>query len=534
MRLLIGWCALVVVPAVCGAQAQEAPFTIILEGGIIYDGQGNAAFVADIGIRGRRIAAIGDLAEQRAGLRLDVRGLAVAPGFIDIHSHALRNPPEQSGLFRHPLAENYIRQGVTTAIGGPDGGSAYPIGEVLAQLETTPSAINFGTLVGHGTVRRLVMGNENRTPTSEELDEMKALVEAAMQEGAFGLSSGLKYVPGAYAETEEVIELAKVAGAYGGLYKSHMRDEGLELLASVEETIRIGEKGGLPTQLTHHKVIGKYMWGHSTETLRMVDEARTRGVDVTIDQYPYIASSTSLTILFPAWSLEGSFDDLKARLNNVDTRARIKEAIIFNLDRDRGGGNPANVAIANCPWDTTLNGKNLAIILEERGQPVTVPNAAELAMELQEKGGFQGIFFAMDEVDVKRIMQHPMTMVASDGGIPTPGVGVPHPRNYGTFPRVLGDYVRQQNILLLEEAIRKMTSLPAQRLRLPGRGALQAGAIADLVVFNPDSIIDTATFQEPHQYATGVSHVVVSGQLVLHDGAMTGLRPGQVLRLTDY
>lgn len=519
--------------SVC-AQAPDTVFAFILEGGTVYNGLGNDGFVADVGIYDERISAIGDLSDRRAGKRLDVTGLVVAPGFIDIHSHAVRLPAEQSGLFRHSLAENYIRQGVTTAIGGPDGTSVYPIGEVLARLETQPAAINFGTMVGHGTIRRLVMGNENRAPTPAELAQMQALIETAMRDGAFGLSSGLKYVPGAYAETEEVIALAKVAGRYGGFYKSHMRDEGLELLASVEETIRIGEEGDLPTQLTHHKVIGKYMWGHSTETLRMVDAARARGVDVTIDQYPYIASSTGLTVLFPAWSLEGSFEDLKARLANPVSRARIKDAIIFNLERDRGGGDPANVAIAHCPWDSTLNGKNLAMILEERGEPVTVPNAAELALELQEKGGFQGIFFAMDEGDVTRIMQHPMTMIASDGGIPTRGLGVPHPRNYGTFPRVLGRYVREHGVLSLAEALRKMTSLPAQRLGLVDRGIVQSKAMADLVVFDPDAIIDTATFQEPHQYAEGVVHVFVAGQAVLLNRTMTGLRPGHVLRSTTH
>lgn len=531
MRTLFGLLLFVLLPPLlASAQTPDTVFTVILEGGAVYDGLGNEPVVADIGLLDDRIAVIGDLTGERAGLRLDVSGLALVPGFIDIHSHAAGSTPDGSGIFQHPLAENYIRQGVTMVLGGPDGSSAFPIGEFLARLDVTPPAINFGTMVGHNTIRRRVMGNENRAPTPAELIAMQDSVGQAMQDGAFGLSTGLKYVPGAYAETDEVIALAHVAAQYGGIHKSHMRDEGLEVLASVEETIRIGEEGGLPTQLTHHKLIGKYMWGNSTATLRLVDEARARGVDVSIDQYPYIASSTGLTILFPAWSLEGSQEDLVARLQDANTRAQIKEAIVFNLERDRGGGNPANVAVAYCEWDTTLNGLNLAEILELRGEPVTVERAAELAMDLQEQGGFQGIFFAMSEDDVARIMQHPMTMIASDGGIPTMDRGVPHPRNYGTFARVLGRYVREQGLLPFAEAIRKMTSLPAQRLGLTDRGIIRVGAFADIAILDPETIIDTATFPKPHQYATGVMHVFVNGQVALLNGEMTGVRAGRALR----
>ena len=277
-------------------QAQEATvLTVVLEGGDVYDGLGGPPSRRDVGILGDRIVAMGDLSGRRAGYRLDVSGLAVVPGFIDVHSHAVR------GVFRHPLAENYTRQGVTTVLGGPDGGSPYPIGEFLAKLDATPPAINFALTVGHGTIRRAVIGNEDRAPSPEELEKMKAMVAQAMREGAFGLSSGLKYVPGAYASTEEVIELARVAGYFGGFYISHMREEGLELLDAVRETIRIGEDGGLPAQITHHKVVGAPMWGSSVKSLALIDEARRRGVDITIDQYPYTASSTSLSILFPAW-----------------------------------------------------------------------------------------------------------------------------------------------------------------------------------------------------------------------------------------
>jgi dihydroorotase/N-acyl-D-amino-acid deacylase len=510
----------------------EQIFSVILEGGTIFDGTGGDSVVADIGIIGERIAATGDLAGKRTGLRLDVKGLAVVPGFIDIHSHADSRRADRGGITLLPEAENELRQGVTTVIGGADGGSHFPLAEYFEYLEAVPAAINFGAFVGQGTIRRKVMGNEDRVPTAEDLDKMKALVEQAMREGAFGLSSGLKYVPGAYSKTEEVIELAKVAARYNGIYISHMRDEGLQIFESVEETIRIGEEGGLPAQITHHKIIGAKMWGKSVETLRLVDEARARGVDVSMDQYPYTASSTGIAVLMPRWSLEGDSAAVAARLRDPETRAKIKKAIIFNLEEDRGGGDPANVVVAHCAWDTSLDGMNLSEILRMQGRVVSVENAANLVMEIQEKGGASGIFHAMSEDDLKRIMQHPFTMHASDGGIPTPGVGVPHPRNYGTFPRVLGRYVREQKILSFSEAIRKMTSLPAWRLGLKDRGVLKIGAVADIAVLDRDKIIDRATFSAPHQYSEGVQHVFVSGKAALLNGELTGVRAGKVLRGT--
>jgi dihydroorotase/N-acyl-D-amino-acid deacylase len=499
-------------------------FSIILEGGLVYDGQGGVPFRADVGIVGDRIGAVGNLAGRRAALRIDVSRLVVAPGFIDIHSHADRE------VLERPLAENYLRQGVTTIVIGADGASLHPIGEALARLDAEPPAVNVATMIGHGTVRHEVMGNENRAPTDEELEQMRRLVDAGMREGAFGLSSGLKYAPGAYATTDELIALARVAGSYGGLYISHLRDEGLQLMDGLQEAIRIGEEGRLPAQITHHKVIGKTMWGASIESLRLVDEARTRGIDVSMDLYPYTASSTSLSVLFPAWSLEGRSDDLVARLHDPESRARIKEAIEFGLKEERGGGDPANVAVAFCPWDTTLNGKTLADILRDRGLEPRIHNAAELVMELQERGGLSAIYYAMHEEDVRRIMQHPMTMIASDGGIPEPGVGRPHPRHYGTFARVLGKYTREENVLALPESIRRMSGLPAWRLGLADRGEIRAGALADIVVFHPDFVADQATFTDPHRYSLGIEHVIVNGQFALQHGALRGIRAGRALR----
>ena len=525
-------CAVVLVLAsavVCLGQTTDGPrYHLVLEGGTIYDGRGGEPYRADVGIVGDRITAIGDLEGARAAERLDVSVLAVTPGFIDIHSHAV------GGVFRHPLAENYVRQGVTTVIEGPDGSSPLPIGDFLARIDLHPPAINFGLTVGHGTIRNQVMGNEDRAPTEDELEAMKHLVEQAMSEGAFGLSTGLKYVPGAYATTEEVIALARVAARFGGFHVSHMREEGLELLAAVEETIRIGEEGGLPTQLTHHKVVGAPMWGASEQSLALVDAARSRGVDVTIDQYPYTASSTSLSILFPAWSLEGEPEDLLARLRDPDTRARIKAGVALSLRVDRGGGHPKNVVISQCEWDPSLNGMSLADILARRGENQDdLAAAAELALELQEKGGFSGIFHAMQEQDVIRIMRHPQTMIASDGGIVAPGEGVPHPRNYGTFARVLGHYARDEGVLSLPEAIRKMSSLPADRLGLADRGRLGIGGVADIAVFAVDEIDDPAAFGDPHHYAKGARHVLVGGVFVLLESEVTGARPGRALRRGD-
>lgn len=508
---------------------QRDPLDVILVGGSVYSGENAQPIVADVGISDDRIVAVGDLHDRQAELHLDVSGLAVVPGFVDIHSHAVRSDPEE-GIFRWPDAENLIRQGVTTVVGGPDGGSPLPISATFAALEARPAAVNFATFVGHGSIRGLVIGDDDRPPTEVELEMMRGEVRAAMEQGAFGLSSGLIYPPGRFATTEEVIELAKVTAEYGGIYISHMREEGLDVLKSVVETIRIGEEGGLPTQLTHHKIVGAPMWGKSTETLRLVDEAIARGVDVSIDQYPYTASSTSLTILFPGWSLDGGRDELLARMADPDQRARLRDDIVYRIEVDRGGNDPANVVLASCPHDSTINGLNLSQRLRQQERDVSNENAADLLMELVEAGNCSAIFHAINEEDVKNIMRHPATMPASDGGIEGPSERVPHPRNYGTFSRVLGYYVREQNLLPLHTAIHKMTMLPANRIGLSDRGRIAAGAIADIAVIDPETVIDKSTFENPHQYAEGTSHVFVSGEAVLLNGEMTGSRPGKVLR----
>ncbi len=498
-------------------------YDLLITGAKIVDGSGAPWFYADIGIKGDAIAAIGPLANATATRRIDAHGLVAAPGFIDIHSHGRR------GIFEVPTAENYLREGVTTFVEGPDGSSPVPLAPFLDRLSKTPMSVNVGSMVGQGSIREQVVGLADRRATPAEIERMKSMAEQAMRDGAFGLSTGLFYVPGSYTPTEEVIELAKVVGRMGGIHISHMREEAGHLLDSVRETIRIGEEGRLPTQITHHKVIGRANWGASVETLKLVEEARARGVDVTIDQYPYTASSTGISSLFPRWSLEGGQKSLLERLAAPDQRARIKAAIVQAIRDDRGGGDAKNVAIVSCTFDPKLAGKTLADLTRARGAAPTMENAAETAMELQEKGNCSAVYHAIGEQDVVRIMRSPYTMIASDGEIPVFGQAAPHPRSYGTFARVLGVYVREQHVLSLEDAVRRMSGYPAARLKLWDRGLLRPGMKADIVIFDPERVGDRATYEQPHQYSVGVRDVIVNGKPVLANGAVTSERPGRVL-----
>ena len=507
------------------AQDKQAPsYDLILRGGRIIDGTASPWYRADLAIKGDTIVRIAPSIAEPATRVVDVKGLVVAPGFIDIHTHARR------GIFEVPTADNYLRQGVTTLIEGPDGSSPIPIGAFLAKVQAVRITPNFAMFIGQGSVRSEVMGEVDRPATKAELDQMRALVTQGMNDGAFGLSSGLFYVPGAFTPTEEVIELARVAGAMGGIYISHMRDEAKGLEESVRETIAIGEKGGLPTQITHHKVVGKKYWGGSVQTLRMVDEARARGVDATIDQYPYTASATSIgAALLPAWAQEGGRDATLKRLKDPATRAKIKAESAAIIRDERGGGDPKNVSVSACQFDPKLAGQTLAQITQGRGLAVTLENAAETAMWIVEQGGCGGIFHAIGEEDLQRILVHPATMIGSDGEVAVFGRNVPHPRSYGTFARVLGLYVRDKKLLPLETAVQKMSAFPAQRLGLSDRGVLRAGLKADVAVFDAATVRDTATFERPHSYAEGVSLVVVNGQIVFEGGKMTEARPGRVL-----
>jgi N-acyl-D-amino-acid deacylase len=505
------------------AAAVAQTYDVVIAGGRILDGAGNPWYLGDLGIQGDTIAYVGPAGRVHGRVTLDAKGLAVAPGFIDTHSHARR------GIFESPAAENQIREGVTTLIEGPDGSSPLPVKPFLDKLAATQFSVNFGTLVGQGSIREKVIGLKDRKATAEEIATMRELARQAMLDGAFGLSTGLFYLPGIFTPTEEVIEIAKVVGAMGGVHTSHMRDEAAGILDSVRETIRIGEEGGLPTQVTHHKILGRANWGRSVDTIRLIEQARARGVDVTIDQYPYTASSTGTGALFPQWSLESGQQAFLERLAAPEQRARIVAAIADRIENDRGGGDPNNVVMASCSFDPSLAGKSLAEITAARGVAVTFQSAAETAIDLQRRGGCSAIYHAISEDDLERILRYPFTMIASDGGIPLFGKDVPHPRNYGTFARVLGRYVRERKVLTLEDAVRRMTSLPASRFRIFDRGLLRPGMKADVMVFDPATVADKADFARPHQYAVGARHVLVNGKPVLVDGAMTAARPGQVL-----
>lgn len=496
------------------------------------DGTGNPWFLADVGIKGDSVVAVDTRLDAIGARVIDATGLVVAPGFVDVHSHSEEGREGQDAI-GNPSAENNVRQGVTTIIASPDGGGSVKVGDYLAKVAAARPAVNVGSFIGHGAVRGAVIGQADRAGTPDELARMKDLVRTGMREGAFGLSTGLFYVPGSYAPLQEVIDLAAVAGEFGGIHQSHMRDETGKVLDSVRDTIAIGEQGHLPTQVTHHKIIGKANWGKSVETLRLIDEARARGVDATIDQYPYTASSTSIQGgLFPTWVQEGGREKMLERLRDESQLRRTLQSVTSSIQNDRGGGDPANIVLAACPFDPSLAGKNLAQILRERKRPPTPDQAADLAVEIVQKGGCSAVYHAISEDDLVRIMKHPATMIASDAapGIPTFGKDVPHPRAYGTFARVLGVYVREKKVLTLEEAVRKMSAFPAARMGLADRGIIRPGMRADLVVFNPDTVIDKATFDRPHQYAEGVSAVLVNGVVTLADGKMTGERAGRALR----
>src|SRR5919108_3473690 len=499
-RLLL---LLAFVPYAVGAQPATPSYDLILRRARIVDGTGSPWYRGDIGVRGDTIARIAPSIASDAARVIDLNGLVAAPGFIDIHTHARR------GIFDVPTAENYVRQGVTTLIEGPDGGSAVPLAPFLDKVAALRTSANFASFIGQGSIRSAVIGEVNRTASSDELERMRDLVRQGMEDGALGLSSGLFYVPGTFTPTAEVVELARVAGRMGGIYISHMRNEAAGVVDSVRETIAIGEQGGLPTQVTHHKVIGRKYWGRSVDTLRLVDEARARGVDATIDQYPYTASSTGIgAALLPAWALEGGRQSTLKRLQTPSARAEIRSETIRLIKEERGGGDPQNVQIARCDWDHALDGKRLGDVTKGRGLEPTIENAADTALWIVEQGGCQGIFHAIDEQDLQRILRHPATMIGSDGEVTIFGQASPHPRSYGTFVRVLGRYVRELHAITLEDAVRKMSSYPAQRIGLADRGVLREGMKADVVVFDPNTIRDRATFEQPHQYAEGVSLVV--------------------------
>lgn len=507
------------------APLEAQQYDVLITGGRIIDGTGAPAFAGDVAIRGDRIVAVarGRLPADRATRVVDVAGLVVTPGFIDLHAHL-------EPLLRMPDAESHVRQGVTTAIGNPDGGGSYPIGEYLSRVEQLPLGMNVGFFVGHNTVRRQVMGLADRDPTPEELASMKEMIARGMGEGAFGISTGLFYLPGTFSKLEEVVELAKAAADSGGIYTSHLRKEGIGLPDGVAEAIEIGRRARLPITLTHHKAIGPRMRGASATTIAMMDSARAAGVDVMADQYPYTATSTGLGALVPPWAQEGGDSAFTHRVRDPALRDSIKAGIVWNLINDRGGGDLRRVQFSGVSWMPELEGKTLADWAAMKGLEPTPENGAELVIEGMLKGGASMIYHVLDEGDVERIMRYRWTMIASDGRLSRPGEDHPHPRAYGTFPRVLGLYVREKKVLALEDAVRKMTALPAWRIGLQDRGRIAEGMVADLAVLDPVVVADKATFAEPHQYPDGIRSVIVNGVVVVEEGRFTAARAGKVLR----
>ena len=536
MPLRIGAAVVLLTLVYTGARpaGQGPAYDLLIRNGRVVDGTGSPWFAADVAIRADMIAAVGPQLDGTAAQIIDAGNAVVSPGFIDLHVHAFGAagpPPDPMPIVELPTADNYIRQGVTTLIGGPDGFSPVALKHALDGVAATGISPNVGAFVGHGSVRQAVLGDANRPPSSAELERMRGLVRGAMTDGAFGMSTGLFYVPGVFADTTEVVELAQVAQ----FHISHMRDEAARVVDSVRENIRIGEDAGIPTQVTHHKAVGKAAWGKTAETLRLIDEARQRGIDVTMDVYPYTASSTSIqAALVPAWAQEDGRESMLARLRDPATRRRVMNEAAQFIREERGGGDPHNVQISRCAWKPDLDGKRLDDIAVERGLTRSVDDAADTALWLVENGGCGGIYHAIQEEDVQRVIRHSAAMIASDGGPTIFGRGVPHPRSYGTFARVLGRYVRELKILGLEDAVRKMTSFPARRIGITDRGVVRVGMKADLVIFDPASVRDTATFESPHQYAEGVVAVFVNGVAVFENGRMTGAKPGRILRKTDY
>ena len=511
-------------------QAQQPAFDVLIRNGRVMDGSGNPWTRADIGIRGGLIASVGRLTGASAALTIDAADRLVTPGFIDVHSHAAE------GLSKPDLrqAQPILVQGVTTVVVNPDGGGPVDLMAQRAEFEQGGIGPNVALLIGHGSVRLAVLGGANRSPSADELDRMRSLVRRGMEQGAFGLSSGLFYTPGSYATTEEVIELARVASEFGGLYTSHVRDEGnygAGVVAAVQEVIRIAEEASTIGIVSHMKALGPDNWGLSMAATMRIEEARARGIQVFADQYPYEASSTNLrAALLPggievpsAESVAKGHDALTAEERK--TREALEATVRENIRR-RGGA--ASLQIAFYAPDQSLQGKNLKQIAESRG---VAPEAA--AIDLMARGSASIVSFNMSEADIRHIMTQPYTMVSSDGRLVAMGSGQPHPRNYGAFARRIAVYVRERQVTSLEDAIRAMTSLPALVFGMRDRGVLREGAAADIAVFDPAAIRDRATYTEPHQLAEGMAWVLVNGSPVIQDGRFTAALPGKVLRRAE-
>ena len=507
------------------AHAQAPVYDLLIRGGRVLDGSGNPWYRADVAVLGDRIAAVGDLRGARARRVIDAADRYVAPGFIDTHSHA------GPGLATPALsaAAPLLAQGVTTVFVNPDGGGPVDLVRQRAQLAAARPGVNVALMVPHGGVRGAVLAMQDRAATAAELDRMRALVRAGMEAGAFGLSSGPFYAPGSFAPTAELVELARVAAAYGGAYTSHVRDESnytIGVRAAVDEVIRVAREAGLRGVVTHIKALGPNVWGQGAALVAKIDSARAAGVELFADQYPYEASSTSLAAaLLPRWAEAGDSAARRARLADPAARARVAAAMRENLARRGGAG---RLQLARYRPDPSLEGRTLQQVADARRE-----DPVDAALALIARGPAGVVSFNMDSVDIHTLMRQPWTMTASDGDLVPMGEGVPHPRAYGTFPRKLRRYALDQRAVGLADAVRSMTSLPAAVYRVRDRGAVRAGAFADLVLFDAARLRDRATYTQPHQLAEGVAYVLVNGRVAVGDGRPTDARGGRVLSRRD-
>ncbi|MBI3654567.1 MAG: D-aminoacylase [Acidobacteria bacterium] len=504
------------------ARATLPDYDLAIINGRIVDGTGNPWFYGSIAIKSDRIVAVGAVDVQGAARVIDAQGQIVAPGFIDVHTHV------EGNLGDHPTADNFLHMGVTSIVTGNCGASVIEVGKFLSDLESKGIAINLATLIGHGSVRREVMNEEDRVPTPEELQRMRDLVDKAMREGAVGISTGLIYVPGTYAKTGEIVELAKVVARHGGIYATHMRDEGNKVIDSIQESLTIGAQAQLPVEISHFKVSSKKLWGASLTTCRMVAEARMRGQQVTVDQYVYTASATSLNTALPSWVLEGGRDKAQARLADPLRRAKIKREMIASIN-ESGFKDWSYAVVAGYSANPAYEGKSISEITKMVRGRTGADDEAEQIITMYLQGSAGMIYHKMAEADVERILAQPFTMIASDSGVQTLGNGVPHPRGYGNNARVLGVYVREKKIITLEDAVRKMTSLPAATFKLWDRGLLRKGCAADLVIFDEKTIGDQSSFANPHQFAKGLRFVLVNGKPVIDNGVQTKTLAGRAL-----
>ncbi len=517
---MITWfCLALIVPT--GDLRMEPDF--VIKGATIYDGTGSPGQVCDIAIKGDRIVAVGvELPVPGKAKVIQAQGYYVAPGFIDLHSHSdeeILNVKTQSNL-------NYLTQGVTTIVTGNCGFGPVNVSGYLSRIDKQGAGTNVCHLIPHNALRGQVMGNVNRLPTRDELAKMMQLMEAGMRDGAWGLSTGLFYTPGSYANLDELVALAEVAARHRGIYASHIRDEGETLLPSIEEALTIGQRAKLPVHVSHLKAAGRKYWGHAGTAVARLGQAKQSGQEVTADQYPYAASSTSLqATLIPPRFREGTPKELMARFDDPKLGRAMRQAVLDRI-QDADGGR--DIRIARYAPKAHWQGKDLARIAQEEGKA-----PLDIVIEIEGKGGAQIVHYCMSDEDMRLIVKQDFVATASDGSAKVPDETVPHPRNYGTFPRKIGRYAIEEKLLPVEQAIRSATGLPADILRLPQRGYVKEGYLADLVVFNPRTFRDQATFDKPHQYSTGVVYLFTNGVLTIEAGKPTDKLPGKAIRHTS-